>query len=48
MYCKHMYYIFRYLCKVDYTVETFIHAPSFSFKEIIHILEFAHIVEAEK
>jgi hypothetical protein len=48
VYYKHVYYIFWYLCKVDYIIETFIHASSFSFKEVICILEFAGIVEEEK
>jgi hypothetical protein len=38
VYCKHVYYMFWYLFKVDYTIKTFIHAPNFSFKEVMRIL----------
>jgi hypothetical protein len=47
VYCKHVY-IFQHLYKVDYTIETFIHSLNFSFKEVMRILKFAGIVEAEK
>jgi hypothetical protein len=36
------------MCKVDYAMKTFIHAPSFNFKEVMRILDFTGVVEAEK
>jgi len=45
LYCKHVYYILRYLCKLDYQKDLFMHAPSYSFNEVIRILELANIVE---
>ena len=32
--CKHLYYVFRFLCKLDYKVDTFIHAPTLSMDEV--------------
>ena len=34
-YCKHIYYIFRYMCKMDPKKDTFMHAPSYSYNEVI-------------
>jgi hypothetical protein len=45
MYCKHVYYILRYLCKLDFQVDKFMHAPSYSFNEVMCILELANIAE---
>jgi hypothetical protein len=28
LYCKHLCYVFRFLCKVDYESDKFIHAPT--------------------
>ena len=43
--CKHLYYVFRYLCKVDYATDKFIHAPTFSYNEVMLLLELAGVVE---
>jgi hypothetical protein len=32
--CKHLYYIFRYFCKMNCQDDKFIHSPSFSFNEV--------------
>jgi hypothetical protein len=32
--CKHLYYIFRYFCKMNSEDEKFIHSPSLSFNEV--------------
>ena len=45
IYCKHVYYIFRYLCKMDYKVDTFMHAPSYSYNEVMRILELAAVIQ---
>ena len=37
-YCKHMYFIFIVICGLEGEVETFLHAPSFSFNEVKRIL----------
>ena len=37
-YCKHMYFIFTVVCGLERKVETFIHAPSFSFNEVKRVL----------
>ena len=42
--CKHLY-VFRYLCKVDYATDKFIHAPTFSYNEVMRLLEFAGVAE---
>jgi hypothetical protein len=38
-YCKHMYYVLRYMCKMDPKEHSFMHAPSYSFDEVMEILE---------
>jgi hypothetical protein len=43
--CKHLYYVSKYLCKVDYATNNFIHAPTFSYNEVMHLLELAGVVE---
>ena len=42
--CKHLYYIFRYLCKVDANKDKFIHAPSLSMDEVMILLEKAGMI----
>ena len=43
--CKHLYYIFRYLCKVDLKKDKFIHAPSLSMDEVMNLLEKAGMIK---
>jgi hypothetical protein len=47
VYCKHLYYVFRFLCKVDYESDKFIHAPTYTYNEVMRLLELAGIVECE-
>ena len=47
MYCKHLYYVFRFLFKVGYESDKFIHAPTYSYIEIMHLIELAGVVECE-
>ena len=44
IYCKHVYYIFHYICKMDYKVDTFMHAPSYSYNEVMQVLELAVVI----
>jgi len=37
--CKHMYFVFVEVCGLKADVHKFIHAPSFSYNEIKHVLE---------
>ena len=37
-YCKHMYFIFTVICGLEGEVETFLHAPRFSFNEVKWVL----------
>ena len=37
-YCKHMYFIFTVISGLEGEVETFLHAPSFSFNEVKRVL----------
>ena len=43
--CKHLYYLFRYLCKIDYATDKLIHAPTFSYNEVIRLLELAGVAK---
>ena len=47
VYCKHLYYVFRFLCKVDYGNDKFIHAPTYSYNEVMRLLELVGVVEFE-
>ena len=38
MNCKHLYYLYRYFCKMDIQKDKFIHAPSYSFSEVKELL----------
>jgi hypothetical protein len=41
---KHLYYIFRYFCKMNCEGKEFIHSPSFSFNEVKQLLIRAQII----
>ena len=38
-YCKHLYYIFLEVCKLDLEEDYFIHAPTFSFNEVKIVMD---------
>ena len=44
-FCKHMYYVFRYVCKVDYITNKFIHAPTINYNKVLCLLELMGVVE---
>ena len=46
--CKHLYYIFRFLCQLDYKADMFIHAPTLSLDEVKQILVAAEIIKTEE
>ena len=48
VYCKHLYYVFRFLCKVDYESDKFIHAPTYMQNEVMHLLELIGLLECEQ
>ena len=37
--CKHMYYVYRFLCRANTEDDKYIHAPSLSFNEIRQLLD---------
>ena len=37
--CKHVYFIFTIICRLNAEVDDFIHVPSFSFNEVKCILQ---------
>ena len=43
--CKHLYYVFIYIFKVYYATNKFIHAPTFSYNEVMYLVELASVVE---
>ena len=47
MSCKHLYYVFSFLCKVDYESDKCIHAPTYTYNEVKRLLELAGVVECE-
>lgn len=45
VFCKHLYYIFKYMCNVDYATDKFIHAPTFIYNEVMCLLELACVAK---
>ena len=43
-YCKHLYYVFRLLCKVDCDGDEFIHAPTYTCDEVMRLVELDGVV----
>ena len=48
MYCKHLYYVFRFLCKMDYKSDNFIHAPTYTYNKFMQLLELVVVVQCEQ
>ena len=46
-FCKHFYYVFRFMCKVDNNNDKFFHAPMYTFNEIMQLLELSNAVKCE-
>ena len=42
--CKHLYYLYKYFCKMDVYKDKFIQAPSYSFNELKLLLLRAGII----
>jgi hypothetical protein len=42
---QNLYYVLRILCKMNYDSDKFIHAPTYSYNEVMRILELAGVVE---
>ena len=47
MHCRHLYYVFRFLCKVEYNNDKFVHAPTYVYREVVRVLELVGVVECE-
>lgn len=45
VYCEHLYYVFQFLCKVDYENNKFIHAPTYAYNKVMRLFELASVVE---
>jgi hypothetical protein len=43
--CKQLYYVFMYLCKVDYAIDKFVHASTLRYNEVMCLLELVGVVE---
>jgi hypothetical protein len=43
--CKHLYYLFRYFCKLNLEEDKFVHAPSFSFNKVKRLLATTGIID---
>ena len=44
---KHLYYVFGFLCKVDYDSDKFMYGPTYSYNEVMWLLELAGVVKCE-
>ena len=47
VYCKHFYYVFKSMWIVDYDSDKFIHAPTYSYDEVMRLLELVSVVECK-
>ena len=47
MHNKHLYHVFKFLCKVDYHNDKFIHAPTYTYNKVMQLLELVNVVECE-
>ena len=45
MYCKHLYYEFIFLFKVNYNNDKFMHTPTYTYNEVMQLLEHVGVVE---
>lgn len=46
-YYKHLYYVFRFLYKVEYDNNKFNNAPTYTYNRVMQLLEMAGVVESE-
>jgi hypothetical protein len=44
VHCKHLHYVFRFQCKVDYK---FIHTPTYFYNEVMQLLELVGVIKCE-
>ena len=42
MYYKHLYYVFKFLCKVEN--DKFIHVPTFTYYKVMHLLKLVGVI----
>ena len=47
VYFKHMYFEFRFLSKVNYVNDKFIHAPTYTYNKVIRLIKLVGVVEHE-
>ena len=39
--------MYRFLCKVDYSNNKFIHTPTYSYNEVMGLIELASVIECD-
>ena len=44
---KHLYYVFRFMCKVDHNSDKFIHVPTYIYNEIMRLLKLVGVIKFE-
>ena len=47
VYCKHLYYMFRFLGKVNHDSDKFIHAQTYSYNGVMRLFALACAVKCE-
>jgi hypothetical protein len=45
VYCKYLYYVSKFLCKLDYNNENLIYPPTFAYNKVMRLLRLAGVVE---
>lgn len=44
LYCKHLYYVFKNLCKMNYNNDISIHAPTYTYNKVMCLLKLAMLL----
>ena len=45
VYCKHLNYVFKFLCQMDFRIDSFILSPTYTYNEIVQLLDLARVIE---
>ena len=45
--CKHFYFLFTYFSKLDFQKDKFMHAPTYSYNEVMRMMELAGVVDLQ-
>lgn len=47
LYCKDLYYVFRFMCYVDYNNDKFMYPPTYTYNKVMWLSHMVGVVESE-